>query len=264
MLAVAEISFGGLLHTRCMFPGRGSGIIVTCGSQALPSVLLLQSLLAGRSLKAFQFVSVCSHFKRQLAELMALLNQLEPHYVRCIKPNPASKPCLLDDAYALHQLKCGGVMEAVRISCAGEAAQQSQLARDVRLCLLSHACARLLVRHPIVTTPTSLLQLVSYCCSCTYVAEHAVPCAAMSSWCAWCAAGYPFRRSFADFLEQFWQLYPAGRQAAASGDAAAAAAACRELLATTGMSEGTDYQVRPGAGCCAAAPTTMWPACKSD
>jgi hypothetical protein len=40
--------------------------------------------------------------------------------VRCIKPNPGSKPLLLDDSYALHQLKCGGVMEAVRISCAGE------------------------------------------------------------------------------------------------------------------------------------------------
>ncbi|KAF6253831.1 P-loop containing nucleoside triphosphate hydrolase protein [Scenedesmus sp. NREL 46B-D3] len=128
---------------------------------------------AARSLKAFQFVSVCSHFKRQLAELMALLHQLEPHYVRCIKPNPASKPSLLDDAYTLHQLKCGGVMEAVRISC----------------------------------------------------------------------AGYPFRRAFADFLEQFWQLHPAGRRSAASGDAAAAAAACRELLAATGMSEGVDYQV---------------------
>lgn len=75
--------------------------------------------LSGKSLKAFQFVSVCSHFKRQLAELMGLLNQLEPHYVRCIKPNPGSKPLLLDDSYALHQLKCGGVMEAVRISCAG-------------------------------------------------------------------------------------------------------------------------------------------------
>lgn len=75
----------------------------------------------GRSLKAFQFVSVVSQFRRQLAELMSLLGQLEPHYVRCIKPNAASSPRLLDDAYTLHQLKCGGVMEAVRISVAGEA-----------------------------------------------------------------------------------------------------------------------------------------------
>jgi len=82
--------------------------------------------LAGKSLKAFQFVSVCSHFKKQLAELMSLLNELEPHYVRCIKPNPASKPLLLDDMYALHQLKCGGVMEAVRISCAGESGAERE------------------------------------------------------------------------------------------------------------------------------------------
>ena len=45
-------------------------------------------------------MSVCSHFKRQLAELMALLHALEPHYVRCIKPNPGSKPLLLDEPYA--------------------------------------------------------------------------------------------------------------------------------------------------------------------
>lgn len=57
------------------------------------------------------------------------------------------------------------------------------------------------------------------------------------------SAGYPFRRTFAEFLEQFWQLYPPGRAAAAAGDEAAAAAACRRLLASTGMSEGADYQV---------------------
>jgi myosin heavy subunit len=62
--------------------------------------------------------------------------------------------------------------------------------------------------------------------------------------CAVCAvAGYPFRRTFVAFLDSFWQLYPAGKAAAASGDEAAAAAACRQLLATTGMAEGQDYQV---------------------
>jgi hypothetical protein len=205
-------------------------------------------------LKAFQFVSVCSHFKRQLAELMALLNQLEPHYVRCIKPNPASKPCLLDDAYALHQLKCGGVMEAVRISCAGEAAKQQPasaalLPAAIRYACV-YACARLRVCHPIASDSATLWKLVSCCLSLSMPARVLLSCA---------AAGYPFRRSFADFLEQFWQLYPAGRQAAASGDAAAAAAACRELLATTGMSEGVDYQVGPPPGCCWHSTVAVWP-----
>eukprot|EP00879_Flechtneria_rotunda_P008970 GHRR01009392.1.p1 GENE.GHRR01009392.1~~GHRR01009392.1.p1 ORF type:complete len:696 (+),score=311.73 GHRR01009392.1:1091-3178(+) len=104
---------------------------------------------------------------------MSLLHQLDPHYVRCIKPNPANKPLDLQDGYTLHQLRCGGVMEAVRISC----------------------------------------------------------------------TGYPFRRTFADFLDAFWQLYPPGRAATSSGVAAAAAAACRQLLTLAGMQEGKDYQI---------------------
>jgi myosin-5 len=68
---------------------------------------------------AFKFNSVGTQFKRQLAELMAQLNAMEPHYVRCIKPNAASAPGVFEGANALHQLRCGGVLEAVRISCAG-------------------------------------------------------------------------------------------------------------------------------------------------
>jgi myosin-5 len=93
------------------------------------------------SLKSFKFDSVCAQFKRQLSDLMAALAVMQPHYVRCIKPNPASQPGVLDHAYVLQQLRCGGVMEAVRISCAGFAFRrpfaaflevcgfQSQLAR---------------------------------------------------------------------------------------------------------------------------------------
>lgn len=58
-------------------------------------------------------------FKGQLAELMTKLNTTEPHYVRCIKPNSANKPSLFEMSNVLHQLRCGGVLEAIRISCAG-------------------------------------------------------------------------------------------------------------------------------------------------
>ncbi|MEW5317854.1 MAG: hypothetical protein WDW38_009118 [Sanguina aurantia] len=75
---------------------------------------------AGHAVKSsYQFTSVTSQFKRQLAELMGTLGKMAPHYVRCIKPNPASAPCVFDNGYCLNQLKCSGVMEAVRISCAG-------------------------------------------------------------------------------------------------------------------------------------------------
>ncbi len=38
---------------------------------------------------------------------------------RCIKPNPESQPGNLTPNYVLEQLRAGGVLEAVRIACAG-------------------------------------------------------------------------------------------------------------------------------------------------
>ena len=37
--------------------------------------------------QGYKFASVASRFKRQLAELMDALHTMEPHYIRCIKPN---------------------------------------------------------------------------------------------------------------------------------------------------------------------------------
>lgn len=36
---------------------------------------------------SYKFASVGTRFKRQLAELMEALHHMEPHYIRCIKPN---------------------------------------------------------------------------------------------------------------------------------------------------------------------------------
>lgn len=46
-------------------------------------------LQGGRSKvgQGYKFSSVGSRFKKQLQELMDALHQMEPHYIRCIKPN---------------------------------------------------------------------------------------------------------------------------------------------------------------------------------
>ncbi len=44
------------------------------------------------------------------------------HSRRCIKPNPWGMPGRWDSAMALEQLRAGGVLEAVRIACAGVSA----------------------------------------------------------------------------------------------------------------------------------------------
>lgn len=74
---------------------------------------------SGKGYKGFKFNSVGSQFKKQLAELMTQLHAMEPHYIRCIKPNSLNAPGNFENKNVLHQLRCGGVLEAVRISCAG-------------------------------------------------------------------------------------------------------------------------------------------------
>ncbi|KAJ0510529.1 putative myosin ATPase [Helianthus annuus] len=75
--------------------------------------------LAQDSSKASKFISIGSQFKQQLQALLETLSHTEPHYVRCVKPNNLLKPAIFDNPNILQQLRCGGVMEAIRISCAG-------------------------------------------------------------------------------------------------------------------------------------------------
>uniref|UniRef100_A0A0D9WJ42 Myosin motor domain-containing protein n=1 Tax=Leersia perrieri TaxID=77586 RepID=A0A0D9WJ42_9ORYZ len=63
--------------------------------------------------------SIATRFKGQLHELMETLSSTEPHYIRCIKPNNLLKPATFENTNVLHQLRCSGVLEAIRISCAG-------------------------------------------------------------------------------------------------------------------------------------------------
>jgi len=54
-----------------------------------------------------------------LQSLLETLSATEPHYIRCVKPNNLLKPAIFENQNVLQQLRCGGVMEAIRISCAG-------------------------------------------------------------------------------------------------------------------------------------------------
>ncbi|XP_071718117.1 myosin-9 [Rutidosis leptorrhynchoides] len=69
--------------------------------------------------KSSKFSSIGSRFKLQLQQLMETLNSTQPHYIRCVKPNNLLKPAVFENVNIIHQLRCGGVLEAIRISCAG-------------------------------------------------------------------------------------------------------------------------------------------------
>ncbi|XP_038720466.1 myosin-12 isoform X1 [Tripterygium wilfordii] len=71
------------------------------------------------SSKQSKFSSLGNRFKQQLQALMETLSTTEPHYIRCVKPNTVLKPGIFENYNVLGQLRCGGVLEAIRISCAG-------------------------------------------------------------------------------------------------------------------------------------------------
>lgn len=58
-------------------------------------------------------------FRSQLKELMQNISTTTPHYIRCIKPNPQNRPNQFDQRLVISQLRCCGVIEAVRVSRAG-------------------------------------------------------------------------------------------------------------------------------------------------
>ncbi|GLU14293.1 hypothetical protein SLE2022_308710 [Rubroshorea leprosula] len=84
-----------------------------------PFVASLFPPLPEESSKSSKFSSIGSRFKLQLQALMETLSTTEPHYIRCVKPNHALKPTIFENINVIQQLRCGGVLEAIRISCAG-------------------------------------------------------------------------------------------------------------------------------------------------
>ncbi|KEG12483.1 myosin heavy chain MYA2-related [Trypanosoma grayi] len=63
--------------------------------------------------------TVGSFFKGQLAALMEVINNTNPHWIRCIKPHPAKCPLMFDGVQTMRQLESSGVLGTVKIRKAG-------------------------------------------------------------------------------------------------------------------------------------------------
>jgi myosin V len=63
--------------------------------------------------------TISQKFRKQLKELMANVATTTPHYVRCIKPNSSNMCDKFEPALVVAQLRCCGVIEAVKVSRAG-------------------------------------------------------------------------------------------------------------------------------------------------
>mmetsp|Transcript_60054 Transcript_60054/g.147618 ORF Transcript_60054/g.147618 Transcript_60054/m.147618 type:complete len:1680 (+) Transcript_60054:347-5386(+) len=63
--------------------------------------------------------TVGGQFRRQLKSLREKIDRMSPHYVRCLKPNDELVPNHFERAAVAEQLRCGGILEAVRVARAG-------------------------------------------------------------------------------------------------------------------------------------------------
>ncbi|KAJ4768361.1 myosin [Rhynchospora pubera] len=87
-------------------------------ASACQLVKSLIRLLPEETSKSTKFSSVGAKFKQQLQELMKTLSSMEPHYIRCVKPNYRFRSSIFDNQDVLQQLRCAGILEAIKISCA--------------------------------------------------------------------------------------------------------------------------------------------------
>merc|ERR1739848_395982 len=65
--------------------------------------------------KGASFMTVSALHRESLNKLMINLKSTCPHFVRCIIPNELKKPGYMENHLVLHQLRCNGVLEGIRI-----------------------------------------------------------------------------------------------------------------------------------------------------
>ena len=74
---------------------------------------------AGRRIAVNRKPTLGGIFKSSLIELMHTISSTDVHYIRCIKPNEGKEAWKFEGPMVLSQLRACGVLETVRISCAG-------------------------------------------------------------------------------------------------------------------------------------------------
>eukprot|EP01065_Artemidia_motanka_P045284 TRINITY_DN6621_c1_g1_i1.p1 TRINITY_DN6621_c1_g1~~TRINITY_DN6621_c1_g1_i1.p1 ORF type:complete len:998 (+),score=306.06 TRINITY_DN6621_c1_g1_i1:65-2995(+) len=85
------------------------GVVAVLAASQKPLVRqLVSNIDAGKK-------TASSKFREQLHELLAVINQTQPSWVRCIKPNPAKKPRMFDPPSVTEQLRCAGVLDTISI-----------------------------------------------------------------------------------------------------------------------------------------------------
>uniref|UniRef100_A0A8C1PQH5 Myosin-7-like n=1 Tax=Cyprinus carpio TaxID=7962 RepID=A0A8C1PQH5_CYPCA len=69
----------------------------------------------GTKKKGSSFQTVSALHRENLNKLMTNLRSTHPHFVRCLIPNETKTPGAMENPLGMHQLRCNGVLEGIRI-----------------------------------------------------------------------------------------------------------------------------------------------------
>lgn len=119
--ARSESDFGGSPTGPAFEASRGIGVHSALGAStsSRPSTPNSGDGLMRMETAVTRKQTLGAVFKISLTSLMDTISMTNPHYVRCIKPNRAKKAWEFDSKHVLSQLRACGILETVRISCAG-------------------------------------------------------------------------------------------------------------------------------------------------
>ncbi|MGH0130586.1 UNVERIFIED_CONTAM: hypothetical protein FKN15_015437 [Acipenser sinensis] len=82
---------------------------------AFPAAEAAAAKGGGKKKKGGSFQTVSALFRENLNKLMSNLRSTHPHFVRCLIPNETKTPGLMENFLVIHQLRCNGVLEGIRI-----------------------------------------------------------------------------------------------------------------------------------------------------
>uniref|UniRef100_A0A8B9UJJ6 Uncharacterized protein n=1 Tax=Anas zonorhyncha TaxID=75864 RepID=A0A8B9UJJ6_9AVES len=82
---------------------------------SLKTLALLFASVGGAEAVPFLSIIFAFALKENLNKLMSNLRSTHPHFVRCLIPNETKTPGAMEHELVLHQLRCNGVLEGIRI-----------------------------------------------------------------------------------------------------------------------------------------------------
>lgn len=117
LLELLGTSSNGLLSV--IFGNDNNAAFLTDADLAVFAATMIDSgrrSTISRKTSTFMQETVSYKFKAQLSLLMSDISSTDVHYVRCIKPNSQKSSSVFEIDAVVNQLRCAGVVEAIRIT----------------------------------------------------------------------------------------------------------------------------------------------------